>query len=148
MIAQIAPTIGEPIRTKTDWYCMCLYSYAFEINQEHPIFNEPLKVQIKMKNVETPPELFVYPTGKDLPPEIPMWQVQTESSKDGKGYRTGVVAHGRPFMESPDCEYISGGQSMKEITVGRTAGLAPDGDECICPFLDKYFYRTGMGAGK
>ncbi|MEE4116531.1 MAG: redoxin domain-containing protein, partial [Marinilabiliaceae bacterium] len=99
----------------------CLYSYAFEIEQEHPILNEPLKVKIKMKNVETPPELFVYPTGKDLPTEIPMWQVQTESSKDGKGYRTGVVAHGRPFMESPDCEYISGGQCMKEITAAAIA---------------------------
>ncbi|MEE4116667.1 MAG: redoxin domain-containing protein [Marinilabiliaceae bacterium] len=120
-IAQAAPTLGEPIRTKTDWYCMCLYSYAFEINREHPVFNQPLKVKIKMKKVETPPELFVYPTGKDLPPEIPMWQVQTESSKDGKGYRTGVVAHGRPFMEAPDCEYISGGQCMKEITAAAIA---------------------------
>lgn len=121
MIAQVAPTLGEPIRAKTDWYCMCLYGYAFEIDEAHPIFNEPLKVKIKMKKVETPPELFVYPTGRDLPPEIPMWQVQTESSKDGKGYRTGVVAHGRPFMESPDCEYISGGQCMKEITAAAIA---------------------------
>ncbi len=120
-LAQFAPTLGEPIGTKTDWYCMCLYSYAFETNTDHPVFNEPLKVGIKMKKVKTPPELFNYPTGKDLPEEIPMWRVQTESSKDGKGYRSGVVAHGRPFMEAPDCEYISGGQCMKEITAAAIA---------------------------
>ena len=120
-IAQNGPALGEPIGIRSDWYCMCLYSNAFKINEDHPIFNEPLKVKIRMHMEETPPELFHYPTGKDLPPRIPMWKVQTESSKEGKGYRTGVVSHGRPFMETPDCEYISGGQCMKEITAASIA---------------------------
>ncbi|MBE0677777.1 MAG: redoxin domain-containing protein [Bacteroidales bacterium] len=120
-IAQNGPALGEPIGIRSDWYCMCLYSNALEINDYHPIFNEPLKVKIKMHMEDTPPELFLYQTGKDLPPRIPMWKVQTESSKDGKGYRIGVVSHGRPFMESPDCEYISGGQCMKEITAASIA---------------------------
>jgi hypothetical protein len=120
-IAQIAPTLGEPIGTKTDWYCMCLYNHAFEINTEHPVFNVPLKVQISMEYEKTPAELFMYPSGKNLPDKIPMWRVQTESSIDGMGYRTGVVAHGWPFMEAPDCEYISGGHSTKDITAAAIA---------------------------
>lgn len=139
LIAQNGSIMGEPIGLFTDWYCMCLYSHAFNTDLEHEIFKSPNKVKIKLKDREVPSDARKYPNGNDLPDKIPMWQVQTESSKDGKGYRTGVISHGLPFMESPDCEYISGGESMKDITA---AALARHGNFFLWGFAASPDYMT------
>lgn len=45
-----------------------------------------------------------------------MWKVQTESALDRKGYWVGQIMNGNGFNDSPDCEFISGGESTKDIT--------------------------------
>lgn len=67
-----------------------------------------------------------YYSGANLGKEIDMWKVQTESYYDKKGYWIGLIMVGMGFNDSPDCEFISGGKSTKDITgmaLGRQANI-------------------------
>lgn len=55
-----------------------------------------------------------------------MWKVQTESALDRRGYWVGQIMNGNGFNDSPDCEFISGGESTKDITgmaLGRSGNI-------------------------
>jgi hypothetical protein len=96
--------------------CHCLYAHAFNIKKEHDIFNKPYKVDLSYEKRETPSGLKKYYSGAHLPDEMDMWRVQTESPQDEKGYMIGQILVGMGFDDSPDCEFISGGESLKDIT--------------------------------
>ncbi|MCK0131243.1 hypothetical protein MWU59_06955 [Flavobacteriaceae bacterium F08102] len=125
-IAETAPQMGQSIGTKLDWLCLCLDAEAHHIKTEHPIFKGPFKVNLTMVTKPTPEGIFHYPSGNNVPKEIPMWRVQKEGYLDGKGYRIGLVSRGDGFLDSPDVEYISSGVNSKDVgavAIGRHANM-------------------------
>ncbi|MBD0833387.1 hypothetical protein [Aestuariibaculum sediminum] len=114
-IGHTAPLMGQSIGSKLDWLCLCLDADAHHIKTEHPIFKGPFPVELTLKKKATPEGIFLYPSGKDVPKEIPMWRVQKEGYLEGKGYRVGMVSRGDGFLDSPDAEYISSGVNTKDV---------------------------------
>ena len=113
-------------KTKFQRKCICLAGYALNIKKDHKIFNEPNKVNLTIKKEKTPQGIFRFPNGKNTGKKIDMWKVQTEDYKDGKGYFIGEVLNGDGFDDSPDCEFISGGESDKDIdamAIGRNGNM-------------------------
>ncbi|CAM3759332.1 hypothetical protein [Flavobacterium chungbukense] len=114
-IGHTAPMMGETIGLKLDWLCLCLDADAHHLKTEHPIFKGPFPVNLTMVTKPTPDGIFHYPSGKNVPKEIPMWRVQKEGYMEGKGYRVGLVSRGDGFLDSPDAEYISSGVNSKDV---------------------------------
>lgn len=114
-ISNTAPMMGETIGLKLDWLCLCLDADAHHMKMEHPIFKGPFPVNITLVTKPTPEGIFHYPSGKNVPKEIPMWRVQKEGYMEGKGYRVGLVSRGDGFLDSPDAEYISSGVNSKDV---------------------------------
>lgn len=114
-IGHTAPQMGGSIGLKLDWLCLCLDADAHHLKSEHPIFKGPFPVTLTMVVKPTPADIYHYPSGKDVPKEIPMWRVQKEGYMEGKGYRIGLVARGDGFSDSPDAEYISSGVNSKDV---------------------------------
>ncbi|WP_163410255.1 hypothetical protein [Flavobacterium ajazii] len=114
-IGHTAPVMGGSIGLKIDWLCLCLDAEAHHLKNEHPIFKGPFPVSLTMVTKPTPEGIFHYPSGKNVPKEIPMWRVQTEGYAEGKGYRVGMVSRGEGFLDSPDAEYISSGVNSKDV---------------------------------
>ncbi|MCP5022143.1 MAG: hypothetical protein GY930_10235 [bacterium] len=88
----------------------------------HEIFNSPNKVALTIENKPTPGEYTHHPKAKNLGKTIPMWRVQTEGYKDGKGQLVGVVSRDAGFFDSPDVEWISSGVNTKgpeAVAIGR-----------------------------
>jgi hypothetical protein len=121
--------IGRRIGTKNDWYCLCLFSDAFHLRTEHPIFNGPFDVKMTMIDKPTPEGIFSFPhqLGGHVPETLPMWRVQTyESTQRDEsaphGRRVGLVARPGGYEDSPEAEFISGGHSTKSpfaVAIGR-----------------------------
>jgi len=124
-IGKTAPDMGANLGSKLDWHCFCLDADAVDVQTEHPIFNEPVKVNLTMTLKDTPNNFFYYPNSENLPEQIPMWRVQ------GLGYHNsdygiGMVSHSSGFLDSPDTEYISGGtnsKNMEAVAIGRHGNL-------------------------
>ena len=101
---------------------MCLDSYAHGLRMKHEIFHSPNKVQLTIEELPTPDGYAQHPKGKQLGETMPMWRVQTEGYKDGKGQLVGVVSRDAGFFDSPDVEWISGGVNSKgpeAVAIGR-----------------------------
>jgi hypothetical protein len=107
--------MGPGNALKLDWCCLCLDADAFNMNRDHEIFNKPVKVKLTMEEKKTPDLIFKFCNGSDVPKTLPMWRVQKEGFKNEAGYRSGLVARGFCFKDSPDAEFISGGVSLKDI---------------------------------
>lgn len=115
------------MQTKFMTQCHCiLQGYACFYKKEHPIFNTPIRVELKEEKVRTPVNFMHYYSGVKLPSEIDALWMQTESNDDGKGYWVGQILVGMGFDDSPDCEFISGSNSLKDITgmaLGRSGNI-------------------------
>jgi hypothetical protein len=86
----------------------------------------PIDVDLKFVKQPTPDNFKGYYSGINIPKEIDVWWVQTESSGDRKGYWTGQILVGLGFDDSPDCEFISGSNSLKDISgmsLGRNGNM-------------------------
>ena len=121
-IGEMGSLMGKKIGLKFDWYCLCLGGDAHSMRTNHAIFKGPFNVKIPFKQKETPLESQALDYTGKLPKMIPTWTVQTAAYTDGKAYRPGLVAHGAGFEDSPDAEFISGGNTSKDIgavAVGR-----------------------------
>lgn len=114
-IGETGSQLGKRIGLKFDWYCLCLGGDAHTIRTNHAIFKGPFAVKIPVQQKETPLESQALDYAGKLAIVIPTWMVQTTSYMDGKGYRPGLVAHGAGFEDSPDAEFISGGNTSKDI---------------------------------
>lgn len=99
-------------KTKIDWLCNCLYSHAFDMKRDHPIFNTPYKVALTEEMQKHKGGVFKYYSGRNLPKETPMWRVQNVDHLEG--YPPGIVAN-PGFGDSPDAEKISGGPCIKSV---------------------------------
>lgn len=126
MIAQVSNEVGSRIGLKFDEYCNCLYDYALRIRAEHPIFKGPFPVKMTMVTRQTPEQAkkMYDPQGEAgiAPDSLPMWRVQTASLHDREGMRPGLITRSGGFEDSPDAEFISGGESAKSldaVAIGR-----------------------------
>lgn len=140
--------------------CHCLNAHAFNIKTDHEIFNTPYQVKLPYENRETPKLLKRYYSGVNLPNEMDMWRVQIESPEDGNGYMIGQILVGMGFDDSPDCEFISGGHTIKDITgmaLGRSGNIfhwgfsgSPDfmTDSAKKVFINTVFYMSQFNGKK
>lgn len=115
-IGHTSSVIGASLGSKLDWYCLCLDRHAHHIKTEHAIFKGPYKTDITLEKKATPKGVLKAFDGQDVPEEIPMWEVNSEGYKDGKGFRVGMVARGWGFEDSPHSEIISSGVCTKQKT--------------------------------
>ena len=114
------PMASDPLSLKLKWLCNCLSGYAIDVEQSHPIFNTPYKVDIDYQGYPTPKSFLSYYSGRNLGRTLPMWKVQRDAP-EGRQYPPGLVTY--PGLDdSPDGEVISGGTSIKmkeAVAIGR-----------------------------
>lgn len=125
-IGEITDDLTYGIRSKFMTQCHCLQGEANNIKEAHPIFHTPIEVKMPYQYIPTLKNFKKYYSGVNLPDSIKGWIVQTEDQEDKKGYWIGQIMVGMGFDDSPDCEYIAGGNSIKDITgmsLGRAANI-------------------------
>ncbi|MDH5455231.1 MAG: hypothetical protein OEY37_04105 [Gammaproteobacteria bacterium] len=115
LVSMMGPLVAEPLDYKMDWLCYCLDAYAHNVKQDHPIFSEPVKVDLTFSEQPTPENYLNYYNGRNLPDTLPMWRVQTEGYMQGNGFPIGMVSSGGAFEDAPDSEVISGGINTKPV---------------------------------
>lgn len=127
-IAESSENIGRSLGSKNDWYCLCLDADAFGWKKDHPIFNEPYKVDLKPVLKPTPTTALemgqLY--RQNVSDSVMMWSVQKKGYLNTQGYSPGMVSRPGGYTDSPDTEVISGGVSAKTIdaiAIGRHANL-------------------------
>lgn len=118
----------------------------------HAIFNKPFKVELTMIDLDTPPHYKRYPEGAEMGETIKAWRVHGELRR--KDY--GLVSGGYGFLDTPDCEFISGGNNSKgpgSVALGRQGNYflwgfcAPPQDmtqEARTVFLNTLVYMKGF----
>lgn len=119
-----AGIMGTALGLKLNWFCRCLDAHAFDVKTEHPIFHDPLKVDVKFEKRISPLSALSGVEGVEVPGIMDMWRVQTEGYREGgrERYRQGLVATGDGFEENADAESIAGGVSDKKrdaVAIGR-----------------------------
>lgn len=126
-IGDLTDDLTYMIPSKFLTQCHCIdYGYALNTKEGHAIFNEPQKIDLDYVNVETPRSFKSYYSGAHLSDSIEAWWVQTKSAADGDGYWVGQILTGLGFDDSPDCEFISGSNSLKDINgmaLGRSGNI-------------------------
>ena len=126
MIGEPSAFIGEGRQLKIDHLCLCLDAHAHGMKLDHPIFHTPFKVDISYEDVTLTGNYHVRYGGRDLPEAMPMWRMQTEGYRDGKGFPVGLVSTGYNFDNGIDAEWISSGTCDKGIeatAIGRHANF-------------------------
>ncbi|UMB60842.1 hypothetical protein MHL31_01185 [Lutibacter sp. A80] len=126
MIGEPSAFIGEGRELKIDHLCLCLDAHAHGMKLEHPIFNEPYKINISYEDVKYTGNYKVRYGGRNLGESQPMWRIQTEGYRDGKGFPVGLVSTGYNFDNGIDAEWISSGTCDKGIestAIGRHANF-------------------------
>jgi hypothetical protein len=99
----------------------------------HDLFNKPYKVDVEYATEPSPDVYRLTAGNQEVPPTLQLWQVQFDdlhSSWDPANpeaaLRPGMVADGRGFADSPDCEVISGGlngKSLNAVAIARQASF-------------------------
>lgn len=125
-IAETSETVGRRIGVKNDWYCLCLDAHAYDMKKDHPIFKGPYKVKLTMTDRPTPEGAKEYAPliGETLPEKISMWRVQKRGYITDRGFKVGMVVRPWGYEDSPEAEWISGGESAKSrdaMAIGRHA---------------------------
>lgn len=88
----------------------------------HEIFEKPFKVAPTFVKRDTPENYRTWPDGRDLPKQMDVWVVHGKL----RSQNYGLVSDGYGFLDSPDCELISGGINSKgpgAVAIGRQANL-------------------------
>lgn len=126
MIGEPSAYIGQGRQLKIDHLCLCLDAHAHGMKLKHPIFNTPYKVEMPKEEVELTGNYHARYGGRNLGKSMPMWRIQTEGYRDGKGFPVGLVSGGYGFDNGIDAEWISSGTCDKGIeatAIGRHANF-------------------------
>ncbi|MDE5421954.1 hypothetical protein L3073_07015 [Ancylomarina sp. DW003] len=126
MIGEPSAFIGEGRQLKIDHLCLCLDAHAHGMKVKHPIFNKPFKVEMLKEDVKLTGNYHARYGGRNLGESMPMWRIQTEGYRDGKGFPVGLVSAGYGFDNGIDAEWISSGTCDKGIeatAIGRHANF-------------------------
>jgi len=120
LIAGVGGALMKSRNNKIDWACNCLYDYAYNIIEEHPVFNTPYKVDMTKEPRKHKSSVFMYYSGRNLPKgEVPMLRIQNVDQFEH--YPPGIVSS-PGFEDSPDGEFICGGPNSKSfnaVALGR-----------------------------
>jgi len=122
LIGRGGGAVGESLKLKIDWLCLCLTGPAYRLRLDHPLFHSPLKVDPKLEDVPTP-EDYPYTSIEALGPTMKVWKLQTKNYPD---IDPGLVSTLYGFADSPDAEVIAQGFAMKgpdTLTLGRQANF-------------------------
>lgn len=127
-IADESETTGRRLGVKNDWYCLCLAGHAYNMATSHAIFKGPYPVHLTLTDRPTPDgaKEFATMTGDRLPDKTPMWRVQYNDYTVSPKAKIGMVVRPWGYLDSPDAEIISGGESAKSydaIAIGRHANF-------------------------
>lgn len=125
-IAEEGETMGRRIGVKNDWYCLCLDAHAYGMKKEHPIFKGPYPVKMTMTDRPTPEGAKEYAPliGETMPETTSMWRVQNKGYMTNRNFKVGMVVRPWGYEDSPEAEWISGGESAKSydaMSIGRHA---------------------------
>ena len=125
-IAEEGETMGRRIGVKNDWYCLCLDAHAYGMKKEHPIFKGPYPVKMTMTDRPTPEGAKEYAPliGETMPETTSMWRVQNKGYMTNRNFKVGMVVRPWGYEDSPEAEWISGGESAKSydaMAIGRHA---------------------------
>ncbi|MGL6162172.1 hypothetical protein [Microbulbifer sp.] len=125
MIGRASALIGEGRKLKIDnWGRLDTHAHGMKL--DHPIFNRPYKIDMRLEEIDTPSDYKYFHTGRDLGPTLPMWRVQTEGYRQSSGFPAGVVSTGHSFDNGVDAEWISGGvnrSGVEATAIGRHANF-------------------------
>ena len=91
---------------------------------QHPIFHAPLDPHIVLGTHATPENYRAWPGGRDLPDELPTWEVHQGAFP--ASVDVGLVSDPYGFEDSPDAEWISSGINSKgpsSVALGRQGNL-------------------------
>lgn len=117
LVAEMNENLTRSLGTKNDWYCLCLMSHAHSWRADHPIFNGPFKVKMTTEQRPTPEGIKSFPhyfEGHKVPETMEMWRVQTyDFSGQMQDVRVGMVARPGGYEDSPEAEWICGGECAK-----------------------------------
>jgi hypothetical protein len=119
LIGSVAGTIGNQQQLAINWKCLCLENFAHDVVQSHPIFHEPLAVDLQFTEQEKPLDYFLYPGTEKLGESLRAWKVQEKNFPE---IDPGLVSSRESFTETPDAEVISGGFNGKgptSVAIGR-----------------------------
>lgn len=121
-IADVSEYVTRTVGCKNDWYCLCLNNHAHSWVKDHPVFRGPFEVELKteMRPVTESTRLQQGFIGKPCPDEIETWEVVRKSGAPDA--RIGMVSREDGYTDSPDAEFISGGECAKPlgaVAIGR-----------------------------
>lgn len=117
---------------------------AHGMRLNHPIFNIPHKVDIRLEDISVP-EHYAHYAARAVPATFKAWKVfhkppkpptdskGTDSRKSQSLENVGMVSDGFGFEDSPDCEWISSGLNSKgpdSLALGRQANFFLWGFAC------------------
>lgn len=124
-VGHISDRLTRSLGTKNDWYCLCLFSHAHSWRADHPIFQGPYKVKITTEERPTPEGIKSFPhhfENNQLPETMTMWRVQKYDFDGNPNVRIGMVARPGGYEDSPEAEWICGGECAKSpdaVALGR-----------------------------
>lgn len=116
MVGHMSDNLTRSLGTKNDWYCLCLMSHAHTWRAEHPIFKGPYKVKITTEERPTPEGIKSFPhhfEDNKVPETMTMWRVQKYDFTGDSDVRIGMVSRPGGYEDSPEAEWISGGECAK-----------------------------------
>ncbi len=119
LIGSVAGTIGGQQQLAINWKCLCLENIAHDVVESHPIFHEPLAVDLQFSEQEKPLDYYLYPGTEKLGETLRVWKVQEKNFPE---IDPGLVSSRENFTETPDAEVISGGFNGKgptSVAIGR-----------------------------
>lgn len=105
--------MADDVNLALSCLCNCLGKTAFNLKEDHPIFNAPYKVPLDYKDTPYAGGVFHYYTGRNLPKSTDMIQMEVDDLPN-KQLPPGIVTV--PGVgDSPDTEVISGGTCIKDV---------------------------------
>lgn len=127
-IGAASSNVTKNIGCKNDWYCLCLNNYAHSWRKDHPIFKGPFAVDLNVEHRPVPESTLNQHkmTNTECPASVDMWKVSDRDWTADKGARIGLVSADGGYEDSPEAEFISGGESSKTlgaVAVGRHANF-------------------------
>jgi hypothetical protein len=108
--------------------CLCLDDAAHDLKPKHPIFPNPLKMDLASVDRPTPTDYYLYPGTQSLVGSVSVLPMQTNKFPE---IDSGVVSSLENFVETADAEANSGGLNGKGPT---SVALARHASYCLWGF--------------
>lgn len=112
-VGNVLTNMGSSLKLTTSTLCNCLGKTAFDLDEQHPIFNSPNKVALNYQETNYARGVYNYYSGRNLPKSTQMLQMEVDD-EEGMPLPPGLVTV-PGTGDSPDTEFISGGTCIKSV---------------------------------